>query len=168
MKITKSMVSLVLVAMIGCDGKSDRSDLDASGLDARSRPPVREGVLGPLPVVEIRIGEETFTIEIADEERERQQGLMYRKSMPSQHGMIFVWPDAEPRSFWMKDTELPLDLVYLDHSGKVVAILTGRPFDRTPIFSKIPAQYVIELEHGTGNRLGLKLGDVIELPDTLR
>ncbi|HQY89315.1 MAG TPA: DUF192 domain-containing protein, partial [Tepidisphaeraceae bacterium] len=132
------------------------------------RPPVREGVLGPLPVVKVKIHGETFTLEVADEEHEKAQGLMYRKSMPAQHGMIFVWQSAEPRGFWMKDTELTLDLVFLNSAAQVVAIQTGRPFDKTNIASSSPARFVIEFNHGTANRIGLKLGDVIDLPKTLR
>lgn len=171
MSIRNSLTVFALCTMflIGCKEKPDSpSNLDASGLDPASRPPVRAGVLGPLPVVKMEIKNELFTLEVADEDQEKQQGLMYRKSMPKRHGMIFVWPNAEPRGFWMKDTEVALDLIFLDQTGKVIAIHAGRPLDRSRIICETPSQYVIELIHGTANEVGLRLGDVIELPDSLR
>ena len=171
MSIRNSLIVLALCAtfLIGCKEKPDApSNLDESGLDPASRPPVRAGVLGPLPVVKMEIKNELFTLEVADEDQEQQQGLMYRKSMPKRHGMIFVWPNAEPRGFWMKDTEVALDLLFMDGSAKVVAIRSGRPLDRSRIACDAPCRYVIELNHGTAHEIGLKLGDTIELPDSLR
>ncbi len=109
-----------------------------------------------------------FSIEVADEDHEREQGLMHRKSMPADHGMIFVWDFEELRGFWMANTQIPLDLIYLDAQGRVISIHRLRPYDRTSVRSPRPARYALELNAGIAAQLNLKLGDTISLPESLR
>jgi uncharacterized protein len=118
--------------------------------------------------VEMKIGGQAFRVEIADTPRKQQLGLMHRKSMPADHGMIFVFPDARERSFWMKNTHIPLDIVYADADGKVVSVKQMKPLDESPVPSDGDAKYAVELNEGTAKKVGVKPGDVLVIPDEAR
>lgn len=110
-----------------------------------------------------------FSVEIADTPAEQQHGLMDRTSMPSDHGMLFVFPDSEPRTFWMKDTLIPLDILFFDDAHQLVAIHEDVPpcrADPCPVYPSIaPARYVLELNAGVAAKLGVRKGDVVTFPD---
>jgi len=126
-----------------------------------SRPSVAES---GLRVTKMRIGSQNFTLEIADTDATRTQGLMGRKSMPDDHGMIFVFPDEQPRAFWMMNTHIPLDLIYLDAAGRILSIHQLKPFDATGVRSEGAAKYAIELNQGAAARAGIKKGDLLTIP----
>ena len=90
--------------------------------------------------------------------------------MPSDHGMLFVFAAEEhpALSFWMKNTRIPLDVIYLDASGRVVSVHQMRPYDLRGVSSEGPAQYAIELNQGAAAKTGLKKGDVVHLPNDAR
>lgn len=119
---------------------------------------------GVARLVNIQIGKGTFACEIADDARSREFGLMFRKSMPANRGMLFIFGDEQVREFWMKNTFIPLDIVFLDHTGKVVAIRTMQPQDENTTSSDLPALYAIELNAGAAARAGVKEGDTITIP----
>ncbi len=123
----------------------------------------RDSVSG-LRTVRMRIGEKTFTLEVADTYSSRQYGLMNRDSLPLDRGMIFVFSREEPLSFWMRNTRIPLDIVYVDSVGKVVSIHRMEPFDEEGVASAGPAQYAIELNAGAAAAAGVKAGDVLAIP----
>ena len=101
-----------------------------------------------------------FEVELAITPRQRAWGLMFRESLAADQGMLFLFAREAPRSFWMKNTPLGLDLLFLDRGGAVVAIARdARPFDETPIPSGVPAAAVLEVPAGTVERLGLAEGD---------
>ncbi|PAC26182.1 hypothetical protein BWI92_26315 [Flectobacillus sp. BAB-3569] len=103
-----------------------------------------------------------ISIEIADNDAETTQGLMYRKSMPDTCGMLFVFPDSQERSFWMKNTFIPLDLLFINSNKEVITIQPNRPpFSEEAIPSYKPAQYVLEVNAGFCQRNGIKQGDKI-------
>ena len=107
--------------------------------------------------------QEKLTIEIADNEAETTQGLMYRRSMPDSCGMVFIFPDSQPRNFWMKNTYLPLDILYLDESKKIVTIQANRtPFSEEEIPSFEDAKYVLEVNAGYCRRKGIEKGDLVK------
>ena len=118
--------------------------------------------------VAMKVGGETFRLEIADTPRKQQLGLMHRKSMPQDHGMLFVFPDERERSFWMKNTHIPLDIVYLDAGGKVVSIKPMEPLDESSVASDAPAKYAVEVNRGAAKRAGVKVGDVLVVPQEVR
>ena len=107
--------------------------------------------------------QEKLTIEIADNEAEITQGLMYRRTMPDSCGMVFIFMDSQPRSFWMKNTYLPLDILFLDESKKIVTIQANRtPFSEEAIPSFENAKYVLEVNAGYCKRKGIEKGDVVK------
>lgn len=101
-----------------------------------------------------------FEVELAVTPRQRAWGLMFRHTLAADRGMLFLFAREAPRSFWMKNTPLALDLLFLDHTGAIVAIARdARPFDETPIPSRLPAAAVLEVVAGTAARLALAPGD---------
>jgi hypothetical protein len=112
----------------------------------------------------MQIGNRTFTIEIAATEESRQRGLMHRKALPADRGMIFVFDREEPRAFWMKNVPFPLDIVFLDATGRVVDVKRLLPLDLRSTYAARPAQYAIEINAGAAVEAGVKIGDLITLP----
>ncbi|MEW7291094.1 DUF192 domain-containing protein [Aquimarina sp. 2304DJ70-9] len=101
-------------------------------------------------------------IEIADDDYQIQTGLMYRKSMQNDRGMLFIFPEEAPRSFYMKNTEFALDIIFIDSKNKVVSIQkNAKPLDESSLPSKGPAQYVLEVNSGLTDTWNLKTGDSI-------
>ena len=85
--------------------------------------------------------------------------------MPSDHGMIFVFESDEPRAFWMENTRIPLDILFVASDGHVVSIHSMKPYDRTAVPSDGPARYAIELNQGAAQSAGVKAGDILQLPN---
>lgn len=99
-------------------------------------------------------------IEIADTDAKREQGLMYRRQMEQNRGMLFVFDDVDLRSFWMKNTYLPLDILYLNAQKKIVKICENMPtLNEQPIPSDFPAKYVIEVNAGFCALNRISVGD---------
>ena len=113
------------------------------------------------------LGGERFKVEIADTQQKQALGLMFRESMPADEGMIFLFPNEAPRSFWMKNTRIPLDIMYFDKDLKMVSISANTPpcrVSRCPSYpSSKPAMYVLELNAGTASELGVGPGDSLVL-----
>lgn len=108
-----------------------------------------------------------FAIEIADTETSRERGLMFRDEMPADHGMLFLFEDLALRTFWMKNTHIPLDILFFDQNYKLVsAQLRVPPCRSEPCAvypSEGPAQYVLELNAGVADKLGVKPGDILKV-----
>lgn len=99
-------------------------------------------------------------IEIAEDDYETQTGLMYRKSMQDDRGMLFIFPDERPRAFYMKNTEFALDIIFLNADKRVVSVqANAKPLDPTSLPSEGPAKYVLEVNSGLTEKWGLKAGD---------
>ncbi|TYA59659.1 DUF192 domain-containing protein [Formosa maritima] len=102
-------------------------------------------------------------IEIADTDYDTQTGLMYRNSMKKHQGMLFVFQDERPRSFYMKNTKFPLDLIYLDENKTIVSFQeNAQPLNESSLPSNTPAKYVLEVNAGLVNKWQLQIGDRIE------
>jgi uncharacterized membrane protein (UPF0127 family) len=120
------------------------------------------------PTINMKLGQANFRIEVANDNDTREFGLMKRDSMGPDHGMIFVFPDEKPRAFWMKNTRFNLDIAFIDHTGTVVSIKQMRAYDLTSVPSDAPAKYAIELNLGTAQTVGLKVGDHVNIPPEAR
>jgi uncharacterized ACR, COG1430 len=107
---------------------------------------------------------QTIEVEFAKNDEERALGLMYRSSMDEHQGMWFIFPEEAPRSFYMRNTEIPLDIIYLDKDKKVVSIAkNARPYDETSLPSEKPAMYVLEINGGLSDKWGIEKGDRMEV-----
>ncbi|RZS91908.1 DUF192 domain-containing protein [Aquimarina brevivitae] len=101
-------------------------------------------------------------IEIADNEYEIQTGLMYRKTMEPNRGMLFVFEEDAPRSFYMKNTQIALDLIFLNSDHKVVSIQkNAAPMNEKSLLSEGPARYVLEVNAGLSEQWNLQKGDSV-------
>jgi hypothetical protein len=110
-------------------------------------------------------GPHDFRVEIADTEAEREYGLMNRDSLPADHGMLFEFPDNTDRAFWMKNTRIPLDILFIGADGRIVSIQkNARPYDETPLPSYGDATGVLEINGGLSDKLGIKPGDRVRHP----
>lgn len=107
-------------------------------------------------------GERQFTVELAIDSLQRQQGLMFRKSMAADAGMLFDFGGSRDVAMWMKNTDLPLDMLFISSAGRVDHIHEGaKPQDETIISSQGPIQFVLELNAGAVKANGIKVGDVV-------
>ncbi len=117
------------------------------------------------PKVELR--GQAFTVEIADEFAEQRQGLMFREELDRNAGMLFIFPREAPRSFWMKNCKINLDILYFDADLKLInGHYDVPPCRRDPCRSypsRAPARYVLELNGGRARELGVQPGDVLTL-----
>lgn len=101
-------------------------------------------------------------IEIADTDFDIQTGLMYRDNMKPKQGMLFVFEDESPRYFYMKNTRIPLDIIYINANKHIVSFQkNAKPFDESSLPSNVPAKYVLEVNAGLVDTWGLKIGDRI-------
>tara|TARA_R100000655_G_scaffold29472_1_gene59506 strand:- start:73448 stop:73918 length:471 start_codon:yes stop_codon:yes gene_type:complete len=108
----------------------------------------------------------SLDLEVADDEYQRQTGLMYRNSMQDNQGMLFVFPDEQLRSFYMKNTRIPLDLLFLDEDYKIVDFQEDvKPMSEASLPSKVPAKFVLELNAKQSEALQLEIGDYLLLKD---
>lgn len=105
----------------------------------------------------------SIDIEIADDDYQTQTGLMYRDSMEDHQGMLFVFPEAELHNFYMKNTKIALDIIYIDADKKIVNIQkNAQPLSENSLPSSAPVQYVLEINAGLSDQWGLEAGDKIE------
>ncbi|MBI1172001.1 DUF192 domain-containing protein [bacterium] len=104
-------------------------------------------------------GQARFTVEIADTDAEREQGLMFRDHLASSAGMLFVFDAPEHAHFWMKNTLIPLDMVFADQTGRVTVVHSNAvPGDLTPIDGGEGVAYVLEIKGGLAARMGIVPG----------
>ena len=116
---------------------------------------------GKTPWVEL--GGERFAVEVADDDAERARGLMFRDALAPGHGMLFIHEREEPQAYWMKNTKIPLDILYFDNARKLVAQQRDVPPCSAgnacpPYPSNAPARYVLELNAGEAAKLKLQDG----------
>ncbi|WP_147105800.1 DUF192 domain-containing protein [Tateyamaria sp. syn59] len=110
-------------------------------------------------------GEARFTVELADTQRSRAIGLMNRPSMPSGEGMLFIYPRPRALSFWMRNTLIPLDMLFVDPTGTVIHIHhEAIPLDETPIFGGEGLTHVLEINGGLSRMLGIGEGAQLRHP----
>ena len=111
-----------------------------------------------LEMTSLQIGEHHITVEIADEVHERQKGLMQRQSLADNSGMLFVYTEMKSRSFWMKNTFIPLSIAYLNSECQIVHIAQMTPLSLDPVPSVYPAQYALEMNQGWFVNNGISVG----------
>ena len=106
----------------------------------------------------------SYSVEKANTVTQQRLGLMYRKSIPSDHGMLFIFDSIRPISMWMKNTYIPLDMLFVDAKGIIRHIHeNARPLDETIITCPIPVKYVIELNAGQVGENGIQIGNEMRI-----
>lgn len=117
---------------------------------------------GELTIFKSNSTQVVLDIEIADTDYDIQTGLMYRNTMANNQGMLFIFDDEKPRSFYMKNTRIPLDLIYIAKNKKIVSFQkNAKPFDESSLPSNAPAKYVLEINAGLVDDWKVNVGDSI-------
>ena len=122
------------------------------------------------PTIEIAVAgpdghEATLTVEVVHRPRERQQGLMFRRSLAEDRGMLFLYASDRDGGFWMKDTYIPLTIAYIDAEWRVLELRSGRPLDETVLTPGQPYRYVLEVNEGWFDRNRLNNGARLIVPE---
>ena len=105
------------------------------------------------------------SVEVMDDAGERAQGLMFRESLPRFSGMLFVYETPQPVAFWMRNTLIPLDMLFFDGAGRLTRIKSNAaPHDETPIVGGDDVRYVLEINGGLAAELGIDLGAELRHP----
>ena len=117
---------------------------------------------------ELQAAGRTLTVELATTQAQRDLGLMHRTHLDPDAGMLFIFKDDQPRTFWMKNTLIPLDIIFLDADGTVQNVTRGEPLVEMPGLNSLrPARMVLELNAGWSQEHGLKPGDKVSIPPGL-
>lgn len=112
-------------------------------------------------LVRITIGDKKYKVEIADTPEKQKKGLMGRESLPSDQGMLFIYDEPQDVSYWMKDTSISLDIIFIDDDMEVISVKQGQPMSEEPITEK-DVQYVLEVNVDSG----IEEGDQLVIEDS--
>jgi uncharacterized protein len=184
MKRTLVLLALILLLAFGCSPSRDagappeapeaepRTDAARKGPKAgpaTSGTTEDAGTQAELRTVTIAAsgGEQVkVRVEVADDFVERARGLMYREELGERRGMLFVYDEEDERSFYMKNTTIPLSIAFMDAEGRIVDIQDMEPLDDEPphYVSAEPARYALEVNQGFFEERGVEVGDRAELP----
>jgi uncharacterized membrane protein (UPF0127 family) len=107
-----------------------------------------------------KTGDHRFSVEVAATEEQQERGLMYRKSLAGDRGMIFPYDPPQDVAFWMKNTLIPLDILYIRADGTIARITKAEAMDLTPLPAGEPIAAVLEIRGGRAAELGIREGDV--------
>lgn len=118
---------------------------------------------------EIKVGNTNLYLELALTANTREKGLMHRDQLGDKEGMLFVFEQPQPMRFWMKNTRIPLDIGYFSPDGRLKEVHRGQPFDLSGMPSRSKSlQFVIELNAGEYQKLGIRIGDRIDVENLTR
>ncbi|ARV09114.1 hypothetical protein BTO05_05485 [Winogradskyella sp. PC-19] len=157
-KFLRLLLLLVFtLCVIACKDSSSKKESKSLTITFK-----KEGVLQLIEASKDSIIKE-LDIEIADDEYQTQTGLMYRDSMEDNQGMLFIFPNEAPRSFYMKNTRIPLDIIYISADSTIVSFQkNAKPFDETSLPSNAAAKFVLEINAGLADTWQLQIGDKVD------
>lgn len=116
-------------------------------------------------LIKSRNGDHAFTVEVVDTPEGRSKGLMFREQLAPDAGMLFDFKESREVGFWMRNTFIPLDMLFITHDGVIARIhVNARPHDTTSIPSGEPVEFVLEVPGGRTVELGIAAGDKVEHP----
>ncbi len=159
-----ALATVLAVTLAACSsGKSEGAQSAATSVPAAgARHPTSGLVVVPLTVTSAN-GKHTFKVEVAGTTEEQARGLMFRTAMGADEGMIFPMNPPRMASFWMRNTVIPLDLIFVGQDRKILNIVVQAvPYDETPLISNGRVIAVLELNGGRAAQLGIAPGDKVE------
>ncbi|MGJ8478562.1 DUF192 domain-containing protein [Sphingobium yanoikuyae] len=159
MILTRLLFAAALPALLlACSAKPD-AGADAANDSGNVQVAAPQGALLPL-VIHTAKGVHRFNVEVARTEAEQEQGLMFRKALDADKGMLFPMEPPRTASFWMKNTIIPLDMLFIHTDGTIAFIGANvAPYSREPVSAGVPVVAVLELRGGRTAELGIKEGD---------
>jgi uncharacterized membrane protein (UPF0127 family) len=107
-------------------------------------------------------------LEIASNSQDRRKGLMFRKELPEDFGMIFVWDSKKIQCMWMRNTFVPLSVAYIDNLGEIIDIYDMEPLSKMSVCSKEPSLYALEVNQGWFKKKGINVGDILTIDKILQ
>ena len=153
--------SLMALTLLMACGSSEGRSAEDRGIRQNlpeAAPSTRQERLPPPGEAWVIIGRDTVSVELARTPAEREQGLMNREDLPEGRGMLFVFPDAQHRSFWMRNTFIPLDIAYIDENLRIIDIQSMEPETEDGHPSTHPAMFALEVPGGWFARMGIEVG----------
>lgn len=119
------------------------------------------GIMAETVSIQTQSGSVDLNVDIADTVAKARRGLMFRPSIPDDYGMMFIYPDDQVWSMWMKNTFIPLEMIFFDRAGIITQIEQAKPLDLTSIQSNQPVAGVLEVNAGVSHKKGILVGDII-------
>jgi len=152
-----SLIFILFISLYACKNKSHQKQ-------QIKNPEISFKKQGNLQVIDSSGAEKaTFDIEFATTDYAQQTGLMYRTKMKDRQAMLFIFNEAQPRYFYMKNTYIPLDIIFVAPDSTIVSIAKdAKPLDESILPSKKPAQFVLEIKAGLADQLGIQKGDQLK------
>ena len=158
----QALAAFAALALAACGGEAAQEEAQQPVAETASNAHPVSG-LEVIPVtLDTADGEHVIQAEVAATPQEQSRGLMFRQELGPDEGMIFPKSPVQPLSFWMRNTVIPLDLIFIDENRQVINIEQGEPYNETPIESDRPGIAVLELAAGRSEELGLAPGDSVE------
>lgn len=152
------LLLVVVLLLAGCGGTETTGNTGGSSTGASTTG------LKPLTINASGGEKVELQVEIADNDAERERGLMERTALGQNRGMLFVFDSEQTLSFWMKNTLIPLSVAYINSEGRIIDIQDMQPLDETSHPSAEPAQYALEVNQGYFAERGVEVGDMAKLP----
>lgn len=157
-----ALVLCVGLLLTGCNGENGTPPDAADAPEPDYEDPIPFTKHGELDVLDNGSTRASFDIEIAETDSARERGLMERESLPEDSGMLFIFDDEQERSFWMANTPLSLDIIFINADQEIVSMEKyARPYSPDQVPSEEPAQYVLEVQAGYADSHGILVGDQI-------
>ena len=165
MKLTNKLGQLLglTALLLAASCEEEKSALPPiAPISAPSAKPVTGAAQPRLETIKLYLGAAELTVEVADENLERQAGMMHRTTMPKNEGMLFVFPRPHQTGFWMKNTTVPLSIAYIDRASRVIEIYDLHPLNTQPVESRSTrVQYALEVNQGWFAKNGIQPGTVL-------
>lgn len=155
---------IFLALLVACTSSQGQSSGETSDSPSESSPTTaHQERLPPPGEAWVIFGGDTVQVELARTPAEREQGLMNREALPEGRGMLFIFQDAQIRSFWMRNTFIPLDIAYIDENLRIIDIQAMEPENEDPHPSAQPAMFALEVPMGWFEMMGIAVGDQARL-----
>ncbi len=146
------------------DARVERRTDHRTGTEQSMGPATRPATTtSHMDVVNLPVGGHTFKVELARTAAERERGLMFRRELDADSGMLFIFEESAARAFWMRNTYIPLSIAYIDARGRILEIHDMEPLSETLVRSRSPAKYALEVNKGRFSEVGITPGDMLDL-----
>lgn len=159
-RLSRAALAAAFVTLAACSSGQAGSSTAQPAMPANAAE-VRHPTSG-LRVIPLKVGARSFRVEVAQSEAEQRQGLMFRTAMGDDEGMIFPRQSPDYASFWMRNTVIPLDIIFIGQDRRILNIEHGVPYEETPVSSAGVTLAVLELNSGRAAALGIKPGDRVD------